>query len=69
MNHHHTESGDRQERLNELILEYVDALHAGQKIDRCQFLAAHLDFRPELEAFFAGHDEVERVAAPLRKAA
>jgi serine/threonine protein kinase len=46
----------------------VDALRAGRPVARAQFLAANPDFRVELEAFFAGHDEVERVAAPLREA-
>ncbi len=59
---------NREERVNELILEYVDALQFGRPLDRARFLADHSDVRPELEAFFAGHDEVERVAAPLREA-
>ena len=29
-----------------------------------QLLAAHPDLRQDLEAFFAGHDAVERLAAP-----
>src|SRR5262245_56940329 len=63
-----TESGDRQDRLNELRLEYMDALAAGEEIDRGQFVAAHPEFRAELVAFIAGHEEVERMAAPLRNA-
>ena len=55
---------DREERLNEVLLAYVEALEAGREPDRGQLLAAHPDLRPDLEAFFAGHDEVERLAAP-----
>src|SRR5262249_21708266 len=68
MNRDLADDANREEQLGELILEYVDALQAGQEFDRGRFLAAHPDFRPELEAFFAGHDDVERVAAPLREA-
>src|SRR5262249_7272826 len=45
------------------------ARQAGQEPDRGQLLAAHPEFRPELEEFFAGHDEVERLAAALREPA
>jgi len=58
----------REERLGELLLEWLDARRDGRPIDRAAFLAAHADFRAELEAFFAGHDVIERVAAPLRAA-
>jgi eukaryotic-like serine/threonine-protein kinase len=49
-------------RLNEALVAYDEALH-----DRQQLLEAYPDLRPDLEEFFAGHDEVERLAAPLRK--
>jgi serine/threonine protein kinase len=64
-----TRDSDHEERLNEVLLAYVEALQAGREPDRCQLLAAHPDLRPDLEAFFASHDEVERLAAPLRQAA
>ena len=54
------------ERLEALILEYVEARHAGAEVDRERLLRAHPEFRQELEAFFASHDRVERLAAPLR---
>jgi serine/threonine protein kinase len=59
---------DREERLNEVLLAYVEALQAGLSPDRGQLLAGHPDLRQELEAFFASHDELERLAAPLREA-
>jgi serine/threonine protein kinase len=61
-------AADREERLNEVLLGYVEARQAGRAPDRDEFLAAHPDLRPELEEFFAGHDEVERLAAPFREA-
>ena len=60
--------GGRQERLHGLILEYVDAIESGRSIDREQFIQSHSEFRLDLEAFFAAHDEVECVFAPLRVA-
>jgi serine/threonine protein kinase len=68
MTHNTAHDTDREERLNEVLLTYVEALQAGREPDRQQFLAAHPDLRPELEQFFAGHDEVERLAAPFRQA-
>jgi serine/threonine protein kinase len=57
---------DREGRLNDVLLAYVEARQAGREPDRDRFLAAHPDFRAELAEFFAGHDEVERLAVALR---
>jgi hypothetical protein len=59
---------EREERLGEIILHAVEAMQSGQELDRGRFVAAHPEFHEELEAFFAGHDHVERLAAPLRAA-
>jgi hypothetical protein len=67
MTHARTSAPDREERLNEALLAYVEARQAGREPDRGQFLASHADLRGELEEFFAGHDEMERLAAPLRE--
>ena len=45
----------------------MEALQAGREPDRGQLLAAHPDLRDDLEEFFASHDEMERLAAPLRR--
>jgi serine/threonine protein kinase len=63
-----TADPDREERLNEALLAYVEARQAGREPDRGQLLAAHPDLRGELEEFFASHDEVERLATALREA-
>ena len=63
-----TGDSDREERRNQVLLAYVEALEAGREPDRSQLLAAHPDLRPDLEAFLAGHDEVARLTAPLRAA-
>jgi serine/threonine protein kinase len=66
MNQNGAEEPPAEDRLGELILEYLDALQAGQEFDRGAFLRAQPKFCRDLEAFFAGHDQVERLAAPLR---
>jgi len=60
---------EREQRLNDVLLAYVEMWEAGREPDREQTLAAHPDLRAELEAFMASHDEMERLAAPLRVAA
>jgi serine/threonine protein kinase len=57
-----------EDRLEHVLLDYVEARQAGREPDRRQLLEQHPDLREDLEAFFAGHDEVERLAAPLRHA-
>jgi hypothetical protein len=60
-------ASDREERLNEVLLAYMDEFEAGRTPARQQLLKQHPDLRPDLEAFFAGHDEIERLVAPLRE--
>jgi serine/threonine protein kinase len=62
-----TSDAAREERLNEVLLAYVEERQAGRTPDRVGLLAAHPDLHTELESFFASHDEVERLAAPLRR--
>jgi serine/threonine protein kinase len=66
MTHDLTGGPTREERLNEALLAYVEARQAGREPDRGQFLTSHPDLRGDLEEFFAGHDEVERLAVVLR---
>ena len=68
MGHELTGEPAREERRNQVLLAYVEALEAGREPDRGQLLAAHPDLRQDLEAFLAGHDEVARLTAPLRAA-
>jgi serine/threonine protein kinase len=59
---------NHEERLNKVLLAYVEALQAGNEPDRRRLLADNPNLRTDLEAFFASYDQVERVAAPLREA-
>jgi serine/threonine protein kinase len=63
-----TDSSDRDQRLEEVLLAYLEAAQAGWAPDRRQVLAAYPDLRADLEEFFAANDAVERRAAPLRAA-
>ena len=57
---------DRETRLNQVLLTYVEALEAGREPDRNEFLRANADLQVELELFLDGHDQVVRMIAPLR---
>jgi eukaryotic-like serine/threonine-protein kinase len=61
-----TDASDREQRLAEILLTYVEAAEAGQAPDRRELLSRHPEFATELAEFFAGRDEVEQLAAPLR---
>ena len=57
---------DRDDRLNEVLLSYVEACESGREPDRAELLVAHPDLQDDLIAFFAGRDEIERLAGPVR---
>src|SRR5262249_19863591 len=56
---------DREQRLHEVIADYLAAVDAGQAPQRQEFLACHAEFGQELTAFLADYGRVHRVAAPL----
>lgn len=55
----------RDDRLNEVLLAYLEACEAGTEPDRAELLAAHPDLRDDLAGFFAGRDEIERLTCPV----
>src|SRR5215218_5728379 len=57
--------GSRERRVDEAIAAYLAAEERGCAPDRREFLAGYPDLESELEAFFADHDGVGRLAAPL----
>jgi serine/threonine protein kinase len=66
MNNTFQSEADREKRLNDILLAYVEAVEAGHSPDRKMLLALYPDLAPELTEFFEGRDQVEDMSAPLR---
>jgi serine/threonine-protein kinase len=60
---------EREERLDSILADYLDAMAAGQAPDRADVLARHPDLADDLTAFFADQDRFDGVMAPLRVSA
>jgi hypothetical protein len=52
--------------VDAIITAYLEAVEAGQALDRQEVLARHPELATELSAFFADHDQVQQLAEPLR---
>jgi serine/threonine protein kinase/WD40 repeat protein len=59
------EQPGRDERVDEVIADYLDALAAGKKPDRLAILARHADLADELSAFFRDQDRLAAAAGLL----
>ena len=57
---------DREQRLNQIIADYLEAHEAGQPTDRGALLKQYPDLAAELALFFANQDHVGQLTAPLR---
>src|SRR6516225_3095165 len=64
-----TDLEDREERLNEAIAAYYQAVEAGRPPERGAFLTRYAEFAEELEAFFADQEHFAELAEPLAPAA
>ena len=49
-----------------MLVAYLEAAEAGRAPDRQEWLARHPEFASELAEFFAGREQLDRLAAPLR---
>src|SRR5436190_7302332 len=59
------DSLSREQRVDEAIADYLEALDQGRAPDRAEFVARHPDLATDLAAFFDDHDGVGRLTSPL----
>jgi WD40 repeat protein/tRNA A-37 threonylcarbamoyl transferase component Bud32 len=60
-----TESGGREERLQAVLHEYLQAVDAGRRPDRDEVLRRHPELASELKAFFADQERLDRAARAM----
>ena len=53
----------RNQRLDSVVAEYLDALASGPAPDRSEWLTRHSDLADDLRAFFADHDRLVQLSA------
>jgi 2-oxo-4-hydroxy-4-carboxy--5-ureidoimidazoline (OHCU) decarboxylase len=61
-------SESREERVNAILAEYLDAAAVGKAPDRAELLARHPDLAAELASILAEDEQVRKMAEPLRSA-
>jgi WD40 repeat protein/HEAT repeat protein len=62
-----TGTTERDQRLHAILATCLETLENGHPLDQGELLARHPEFAAELADFFAGRDQVDRLAAPLRE--
>jgi tetratricopeptide (TPR) repeat protein len=60
---------DRNDRLEEAVVAYFEAVESGHTPDRSQWAARYPEVAAELAEFFASQDQVDSWTAPLREVA
>jgi hypothetical protein len=61
-----TSSAEREQRFNDVVAAYLEAVEAGQPEDREELLARYPDLASEFARFFADQDRLAFLANPLR---
>jgi eukaryotic-like serine/threonine-protein kinase len=69
MTHESNPSTERQQRLNEVLAAYLEAVESGKQPDPQEWLARYPDLASELTEFFANQERMANLAAPLKAAA
>jgi serine/threonine protein kinase len=67
MGEDHDLESDRESRLDHVVASYLAELGSDVKPDRQAWLVRYPEFFDELSDFFADHDSLEQIAAPLRQ--
>ena len=62
-------SDDSSPRLQAAVAEYFERLERGENPERAAMLDRYADVAGDLAEFFADHDRLSSLAAPLRPAA
>jgi len=60
----HNESSSREDRVNEAIAAFLEAVERGEAPNREKFLAEHADIAAEVRSFFAEHSQLRQMAEP-----
>jgi len=66
MEHESEKTEDREQRLQEVLVRYVDALEDGHPPDLKEFTARYPEFAADLEEYFAGLRQLDQLAGALR---
>ena len=61
-------AGDREQTLDQIIADYLEAQEAGQPADRDALLKQYPALAAELALFFENQDRMARLTAPIREA-
>ena len=64
-----TQGSQRQQRLQEILLGYVEAAEAGAAPEHDSLLLAHPEFREDIVEFLGNYEKINRLGSPLRDSA
>jgi serine/threonine-protein kinase len=63
----HSDPCGHEERLNQILLDYLESSEQGVELDSAEVLARHPEFAPDLKDFLDTYRHVETLTAPVRQ--